>query len=231
MTRYALYLESGPQHKTTMAHVLELLGCHVRRRTTEETVEAAPDAIRSWLQFYAERGEPYDPVEPIETYVETHVTGGVWLGNGDPSSGFAPDFRPLTRAELEGHLRRLALMNEWLLARAATGQPLDDAGWPLERILRHIGASAAEFVRCSLDKPDALKAGLKQLDREEGDLPLVLATVMSLSSERVAAATDEEMARQVNRGAKTWTVARTLRRMLEHTWEHLREIEERTGAN
>jgi hypothetical protein len=50
---------------------------------------------------------------------------------------------------------------------------------------------------------------------------------MQLSAQRVAAASDEELDRQTNRGAKTWTVRRTLRRMLEHTWEHLREIEER----
>jgi hypothetical protein len=155
-----------------------------------------------------------------------HVTDGVWLGNGDPSSGFPPDFGSLSRPEMQDHLRRLALMNEAILGHALAGTPLDAAGWPLERILPHVASAAAEYVRCSLDKPDALKAGLKALDSAK-DLPRAMETVMQLSAQRVAAASDEELDRQTNRGAKTWTVRRTLRRMLEHTWEHLREIEER----
>jgi predicted RNase H-like HicB family nuclease len=229
MTRYALYLESGPQHKTTMAHVLALLGCHVRRRTTEETVEAAPGAIRTWLQFFAERGEPNDPGDAIETFVEVHITEGTWLGNGDPPSGFAPDFEPLSRDGMGDHLSRLALMNEAILGHARASTPLNAGGWPLERILPHVASAAAEYVRCSLDKPDRLKAALKSLDTAEA-LPQALETVMALSLERVAAATGDELDRQTNRGAKTWTVRRTLRRMLEHTWEHLREIEERTNG-
>jgi hypothetical protein len=229
MTRYALYLESGPQHKTTMAHVLDLLGCHVRRRTTGETIEAAPDAIRTWLRFFAAGGEPYDSGAAIETFVETHITDGTWLGNGDPPSGFAPDFAPLSRVEMEAHLRRLGLMNEAMLAHARVRTPLDARGWPLQRILPHVASAAAEYVRCSLDKPAALKAALKELDSAR-DLVPALEVVMQLSAERVAAATDEELSRQTNRGAKTWTVRRTLRRMLEHTWEHLREIEERANG-
>jgi predicted RNase H-like HicB family nuclease len=230
MTRYALYLESGPQHKTTMAHVLDLLGCHVRRRTTEETVEAAPRAIHTWLQWFAARDEGFDADESVETYVETHITEGTWLGNGDPPSGFAPDFAPLAREEMDGHLRRLRLMNDAVLHHARDATPLDDSGRPLERILPHVAAAAAEYVRCSLDKPEPLKAALKELDRAGADLAEAMETVMRLSVERVASVTGEEMARETNRGSKTWTVLRTLRRMLEHTWEHLREIEERANG-
>jgi hypothetical protein len=230
MTRYALYLESGPQRKTTMAHVLDLLGCHVRRRTTEETIEAAPDAIRTWLRWFAARGEAYDLGAVVETYVEIHITNGTWLGNGDPPSGFAPDFRPLTRGETKALLRRLSMMNDAVLQHARNDTQLDVQGWPLARILPHVASAAAEYVRCSLDKSDALKAALKDLEGAGSDLPAALDSVMRLSWERVASASDEEMMRQTSRGAKTWTVRRTLRRMLEHTWEHLREIEERANG-
>ena len=60
MTTYALYLESGPQHKKTLAHVLDLLGCVVQGDTTAEAVAAAPDAIRAYRNFLKRHGEKLD---------------------------------------------------------------------------------------------------------------------------------------------------------------------------
>lgn len=51
MTVYGLYAESGPRHKKTMVHVLDLLGCVVRGATTEDALAAAPEAIRDYLAF------------------------------------------------------------------------------------------------------------------------------------------------------------------------------------
>ena len=46
MITYDIYLESGPRHKTTMVHVLGLLGCIATGRTTGQALTATPDAIR-----------------------------------------------------------------------------------------------------------------------------------------------------------------------------------------
>ena len=227
MRDYALYLESGPQRKTTMAHVIELLGCHVRRKTTDETVADAPDAIRRWLQFFAERGEPFDAADAFTTHVEIHITDGSWLGNGDPTSGFAPDFEPIAMAEVEIHLRRLGQVHDHIVELTHDLGALPGVGFPLSRLLRHIGAAEAEFVRCSLDKPDDLRTAVKVMQADDDTLLESLQASWKLASDRVAAATPEELARQTQRGQKTWTVRRTLRRMLEHTWEHMREIEDR----
>ena len=57
MTEYALYLESGPRRRTTMVHVLDLLGCIAQGPTTEEALEATPDAIRAYLRFLRRHGD------------------------------------------------------------------------------------------------------------------------------------------------------------------------------
>ncbi|MSQ11860.1 MAG: hypothetical protein EXR48_04115 [Dehalococcoidia bacterium] len=55
MTEYPLYVESGPRRRKTMVHVLDLLGCMVQEPTTEEALEAAPDAVRFTRRKCSER--------------------------------------------------------------------------------------------------------------------------------------------------------------------------------
>ena len=76
MTTYELHLESGPQHKTTLVHVLELLGCVSFARTTEEAVAAAPEAIRAYLRYLRRHGERVDPVAPPRYVVRVSVPAG-----------------------------------------------------------------------------------------------------------------------------------------------------------
>ena len=56
MASYELFVESGPQKKTTLVHVLALLGCVVAGKTTDEAVHAAPDAIRAYLRYLKRHG-------------------------------------------------------------------------------------------------------------------------------------------------------------------------------
>ncbi|HEY7465847.1 MAG TPA: hypothetical protein VIB47_04075, partial [Dehalococcoidia bacterium] len=104
---YALYLESGPQRRKTMVHVPALLGCIANSATTEEAVEATPDAIRAFLRFLRRAGEGADPEAPFGTRVEEHVTEGQWLGNGSPYVTYGPDLEPVTAAEMTTLINRL----------------------------------------------------------------------------------------------------------------------------
>ena len=97
MTNYALYLESGPQHKKTMVHVLDLLGCVIRGRTTDEALAGTPAGIQAYLHFLQASGEPFDAAAPFTTHIETHLIGSTWIGEGNPACGFAPDFESLSR--------------------------------------------------------------------------------------------------------------------------------------
>ena len=101
MTISGLYLESGPRHRKTMVHVLDLLGCVAVGPTTEAALAATPDAIRAHLRFMRRHGEPIDPDALFETEVVEHITEGDWLGNGSPYLVFAPDLEPVTSEEIE----------------------------------------------------------------------------------------------------------------------------------
>lgn len=159
---YRLYGESGPQHRKTMVHVLDLLGCVARGATTEAAIEATPEAIREYLRFlrrHCEPGAP-DPRTAFETSIAVHVIEGARLGEGDPDGGFAPDFEPLTRAEHAMYVRRLRWMQDDLVA-SLRGLPdaelraKPDAGRPLVQILGHLGGgrSTATSSRRSASPP------------------------------------------------------------------------------
>ena len=71
-----------------MVHVLDLLGCVVCGATTAEAIARTPEGICARLAVAA-----------VTTSVAVRVTHGTRLGEGDPDTGFAPDFEPLTEAE------------------------------------------------------------------------------------------------------------------------------------
>lgn len=237
MAEYALYLESGPRKQKTMAHVLDLLGCIAQGATTPDAIDAAPEAIRTYLHFLNRHGEKVDLEEEITTHVAEHVMEGPWLGNGDPYPGFAPDFQPLSRDELEVFLHRLAWLHddllilthrltpEQLLAKPASG------GRPIGRILEHVAASHASYLNAALGPVEGLRDAVRAVELFPEVQPAALTRVWQISLNRLEAITPAELNQRIQRGGKTWTVRRMLRRMLEHCWEHLLEISRRAEAN
>lgn len=236
MTEYALYLESGPQHKKTMVHVPALLGCMANGPTTEAALDATPDAIRTYLRFLERVGEDVDPAEPITTIVEEHITEGEWLGNGSPYVTYATDLEPVSQAELATFANRLSrLRNE--LATWAGG--LDDAGLDTNvagssrsnrAILLHVVGPTAAYVSPVLGTVRGVSR--LQTAAERGQIPLADALRQStaLLVERLQTVTDEERSKIVDRLKEVRTLRKALRRCLEHDWEHLVELSRRPGG-
>lgn len=233
MTVYGLYAESGPRHKKTMVHVLDLLGCVVRGATTEEALDVAPEAIRDYLAFlrrHKERGVP--PVrDRIETELVIHLDEGKWMGEGDPDVGFDWDVEPLSAAEAQRYTQRLEWMQQEFAtllsgvnARALSAEP--EAGRPLVRILGHVAGAQYNFLRAPIGKPNGLAAVVHAI--EEGDDPLgAFAEASALVLERLEAVTAAERSAQSKSGAKIVTARRIFRRSLAHQWEHLCEVRAR----
>lgn len=233
MTEYRLYVESGPKQRTTQVHVLALLGCVVQGPTTAETLEATPEEIRRFLRFLKKHGEAANPEAPFTTTVAAHEMGGSWIGQGDPVAGFEPDFAPLPPDELALHVRRLGWLREDLmeLLHDLTPQKLTEspakgrATWP---IVQHAANAHYAYLQATVDKVEGLLDALKQV---EGGGPEAAADSLPrfwrISSARLAAMTEDERTRVVQRGQKQWTARRGMRRTLEHEWEHFREIERR----
>jgi len=230
MTDYALYLESGPKRKKTMVHVLDLLGCIAQGPTTEAALEATPDAIRAYLGFLQRHGEKVDPLELFITRVMEHITEGNWLANGDPTSGFAPDFEPLSARMLRIHLQRLDWMLDELLELVNNlpeaqllAQP--ETGRTIHHILQHLVEAHGVYLRYLVGKVDGLSALLRAVEHTPADsMPAILSELWSISQARLRILTDDEREMLVPHGQVTWTANRCLRRMLEHTWEHRLEI-------
>lgn len=227
MKTYDLYLESGPQMKTTYVHVPALLGCVYNAPTTQQALDAAPDALRSFLRFMARAGERVDPKAAFRTNIAEHFTEGGFL-----SIRFLPtDTEPLTKRESNVLMKRLAALHADLRALTAGLSPKQltatpARGRPIRKILVHVLAEGGYLRGVS---------GVSRIQRlaDEGALdPLdALDQLFELETERLAAMTDVERTKLIQRGQNPWTARSAVRRMLEHGWEHYVEIAARVGKS
>lgn len=231
---YELYLESGPRKRKTMVHVLDLLGCIAQGPTTDDALEATPEAIRAYLRFLHQHGEVVDPQDAFGTTVVEHVMEGPWLGNGNPAPGFGPDFQPLSAEDQAIYIQRLDWLREGLLGlvRELPGQELvaePEHGRSIHRILEHVADSQYAYVRATLGRMAELPPVLRTLREDPDRLVPALEETWHITRARLAAVTELERRQTVRRGLVVWTARRMMRRMLEHEWEHLTEIAERLG--
>jgi hypothetical protein len=231
MTVYRLYLESGPRRKKTMVHVLEMLGCIANGPTTDFALEKTPDAIERFLRFRHHHGESVDPDGDIETQIEEHIMEGIWLGNGDPSIVFKPDLIPLGIDEMESLIQRL----EWMrldmfdLVSTLSAEELDrkpEKGRPIRTILEHILGSEYNYMY-AFGRPEGLPGSGSIVKKREGGLLEWMAYVRSVEIERLRSLSEEQRSEPFIHWKYTRTARKVMRRMLEHQWEHLVEIEDR----
>ena len=222
---YALYLESGPQHKKTLAHVLDLLGCVVQADTTDEAVAAAPEAIRAYLRYLARHGEKVDPQESIETRVAEHNTEGLFSGQ----ALWPQDLKPLAPAALARYRRWLAWSRADLLALV---KGFDDKrlrakpakGRSLRDILLHVLGADKSYVYALVGPLKPMGEPSNAAERGDLDLRVALEVARAAAIDRLGTLTPKERAHIRKAGQSTYSAYRVIRRMLEHEWEHRREI-------
>jgi predicted RNase H-like HicB family nuclease len=236
MTVYALYLESGPRRRKTMVHVPDLLGCIARGETSEAALAITPNAIRIFLQYLQQHGEPVDPEATFTPQIAGHVMEGSWLGNGDPTPGFSFDFQPLEKKALLLYLTRLGWIQRSMsdsVANLSNDQLLVEPpgqGRSIFHILDHVAGSHKEYLRMQVGKVEGINEALAAIRPDRDALPAALDHLWQISRLRLEALTETECQQFVPHGQVTWTARRCLRRMLEHAWEHLLEINERLGT-
>ena len=235
MRTYGLYIESGPQRRKTMVHVIDLLGCIANGPTTEEALDATPDAIRAYLRFLKRHGEDAGPDVPFETRIEAHITTGTWLGNGSPYIIYEPDFAPVTQHDLDVFAGRFHAMRDefvaWIETQDDASLDRDAApGRTSRRILEHVVCNPGYYVTPFL----GAKRGFSRLQHqaERGEVPLADAfrTAETWVAELLHASTPEQRRLVEERPSEVRTLRKVLRHVLEHDWEHLRELSRRPGG-
>jgi uncharacterized damage-inducible protein DinB/predicted RNase H-like HicB family nuclease len=236
VSTYALYLESGPKRRKTMVHALDLLGCVAVGPTTDAALAATPEAIRAYLRFLARHGEPLTqgaPDAPFETHVAEHVTEGAWLGNGSPYLIFEPDLEPIGEAEMEIYLRRCHWLSGELADWATTRAPAQLSATPAQggrsarAILLHVLGAQGGYLGAALGSAPGFSALASAAERGERDLADALRQTADMVAARVRATSPAERAivRELPAGPRT--LRKALRRILEHSWEHLAELARR----
>lgn len=236
MITYALSLESGPRRRTTMVHVLDLLGCVATGPTTDDALAATRDAIRAYGRFLSRHGVPVDLDAPIETRVIEHVTEGKWLGNGSPYLTFAADFAPVTDHEIQAWLRRCqglrAELADW--AQARSDEALDASpvggGRPARAVLLHVIGATGSTLSWALGTARGFSAAHGAAERGELGLAEALRQTGEMVAERVGATTAAERSTVRELSSGSYTLRKALRHVLEHDWEHLAELSRRPGG-
>jgi predicted RNase H-like HicB family nuclease len=233
METYALYLESGPKMRTTMVHVIDLLGCFATGHTTEDALDVTPVAIKTYKEFLQKNGEPMDAGAEFTTRVAEHVTQGAWIGYGDPESGFTPDFEPIEPADLATGLKRVSFMQHEMMT-LINGLTQDEMHTfpanchrPLYDILLHATETQQHYLTYLVGKMDALKPARAALTSDPAKIQETYGAYNQILLDRFANLSAEERAEGVPHGKMIWTARRALRRLLEHNWEHLLEIRTR----
>ncbi|MGD9890752.1 MAG: type II toxin-antitoxin system HicB family antitoxin [Dehalococcoidia bacterium] len=235
MITYDLYLESGPRRRKTMVHVLDLLGCIAVGPTTEDAIAATPEAIACFRRFLHRSGEPIDREAVFDTRIAEHLTTGSWMGNGSPYFAFGPDLDPITDAEVECFLHRFRSMREALADWCESQAPADlDVKPPSARtaraIILHVLGPTGAYLSAALGSAPGFSRIHGAAERREIDLTAALRQSAVMAVDRVHTATPEERAavRQLSSGPRT--LRKSLRRLLEHEWEHLAELARRPGG-
>jgi len=236
VSTYKLYVETGPKHRTTMVHVLDLLGCVSVGKTTDEALGAAPAAITTFRRFMRNRGEALDDRARFTTRVALVITEGQWLGNGSPYIVFPPDLKPVTAREIELFLARSDAIYNALASWAETQSDATLDAKPAEgrtarAVLLHALGSPGAYLSAALSGAPGFSSIAGAAERGEIAPAEALRRVAERSAQLVRATTREQRAavREMG-GGRTYTLRKALRRMLEHGWEHLAELSRRPGG-
>jgi uncharacterized damage-inducible protein DinB/predicted RNase H-like HicB family nuclease len=230
MATYDLSLETGPQRKKSLVHVLALLGCVAEGKTADEAVAAAPEAIRAYLRYLSRHGERVNMDANIDVRVADENLAGLFSGQ----AMWPADRKPLAPKDLARYVRWLEWSREDLLALV---NEIDEkrfrtkpaSGRSLREILLHVLDADKAYVYGLVGVFKAMGDPTNAALKGQLDLRVALANSREVAVERLAKLTPQERAKVRTAGKSLVSAHRMIRRMLEHEWEHRREIAARLG--
>jgi hypothetical protein len=175
---------------------------------------------------------PWIRMSPFDTEIAEEITQGRWLGNG--IQVFGPDRDPLSPEGLKPLLDRYdwihgALLDSVSGLDAAELSAVPEKGRPVGAIIEHILGSDGAYLASGRASNRTLDRLARDVEAGAIDPREALAEGGRLFAADMRAATLDQLAAVIPRGQSIGSARRTMRRALEHGWEHLREIEARLG--
>ena len=238
MPTYQLYLEQGPPLKRvprrkTMVHVLDLLGCAPKAKSEEEALVATPATIDDYRRWLRGIGEDV-PLGDIQLEIAERWQGeDSWNGLGYMQQAFQAELTPIDADEVERLVRRFEAMQQLIDAALDSLPPDDliakpDTGRALSVMALHVADAAHGYVTAGLGRVGEPGSKPDRPWRVEWD------RVTDAVVARLRAMSDDERSqiRYSRDKGYPWTARKVLRRVLEHTWEHVDEmVIERLGRS
>ncbi len=237
---YRVYVEEG--RSIAMSHVAELPGCYATGSSAAKAVQAVPGAITRFLAWLRRHKEPLVPEAHIarpniaDLYVADVLHEPPPTVAGSYAALFEFDKEAWTDEKLERTLRWLSYSREELLSRieGVSEQELkqrkiapDRSTWDT---LRHIADAEYGYI----NRVAGPLAGREPVtDTEPADVRERLATIREIFLRHTRSVPHEERSRIIlptwaARPDEPWTLAKAVRRALEHELEHLAELGFRT---
>lgn len=234
---YRIYVEVG--RSLAMAHVAELPGCYTLGSSAPQAVQAVPGAITGFLAWLRSHREPLVP--------EAHVSrpSGVDLSvadivrqdpptvAGSKATLFEFDKEAWTDEKLERTLRWLSYSRADLLARAdgLTDAELKAMQVAPDRSLWDILWHVADAEYGYINRIVGPLEGVEPITgKEPAGVRERLDTIRNMLVRRARSIPIEERAQVIlplwaARPDEPWTLAKALRRALEHELEHVRDTQ------
>jgi predicted RNase H-like HicB family nuclease/uncharacterized damage-inducible protein DinB len=228
--RYHVYLEEDDSGRC-MAHVPDLAGCAVTGPDRTTALAALPAAIRAYLQWCGEHGEPLPADETVEVVVVEVVHGCRPWRQGGAHALFSVDRAPLGDAELRAYLRRMSYARGDLLTfvRGLPPHTLDTAppGVPSVRaVLTHLIETEAWYLSRLGQRVPAVQDGSDIVQHLVDSRARAVEVILRLSPRQrdLVYVPTENPSDNPEEG---WTLRKVLRCFLEHELGHLHELRAR----
>jgi ribosomal protein S18 acetylase RimI-like enzyme len=223
-----VWLEPGYDRDRVGAWMLDLSGAFAWGQTRTAALARAPAAVARFVLWLRDHGESVEMPELDDTEVVEEVA---------TKALFAVERRAVTAGELEtafsrmGHARSDLLVVARRIGRLEGPSPVSSTGSSAERertgpdVLRHIASTEARLAT-RLD-PGAHYDG----PPESGDPLAYLAATRDWAMTRVREqfTRDPALSRTDDKGER-WTLAKVLRRLVYHGFDHVDELDRRLAA-
>ncbi len=228
--RYHAYLEEDETGRC-MAHVPDLAGCTATGSDRAAALAALPAAIRAYLAWCGEHGEPLPADDLIDVVVVEVVRGCRPWQRGGANALFSVDRAPLGDAELRAYLRRMSYARGDLLTfvRGLPPQALDTAPPglpPVRAVLTHLIETEAWYLSRLGQRVPAVQDGSDIVQRLVDSRARAVEVILRLSPRQrdLVYVPTEDPSDNPEEG---WTLRKVLRCSLEHELSHLQELRAR----